>query len=70
MMKTSMHQEEFQSSRFPVKLFPLVLGVLRHIRLWPMETHLGQNLQYLISPSLITYNFPPIMDKSWNMFLL
>ena len=53
-----------------LKLFPLVLGVLRHIRLWPMETHLGENLQYLINPPFITYNFPPIMDKSWNMFLL
>ena len=50
--------------------FPLVLGVLHYIRLWPMETHLGQNLQYLINPFLITYNFPTIMDKSWNMFLL
>ena len=35
-----------------LKLFPLVLGVLRHIRLWPMETHLGENLQYLIKPTL------------------
>ena len=53
-----------------LKLFPQVLGVLRHIRFWPTETHLGQNLQYLINPALITYNFPPTMDKSWNMFLL